>query len=160
MIAVKSPVHAVAPDRRSNVEGPQRQTQRTSAEPFSRSVEEGSSVDGMRRFFTRHKASGSNNDVPMPYVRHHLNAVSPAAVEPSAPPAHLMPQWALQPQHRDPVVPSAPPAHLMPQWALQPQHRDPVVPSAPPAHLMPQWALQPQHRDPVVPPGHQPLARR
>ncbi|RZL54247.1 MAG: hypothetical protein EOP70_13270 [Variovorax sp.] len=137
MTAVNSTAYAVAPDRRSNLEGAQRQSQRTSAEPFSRSAKETSSIDGMRRFFNRNKASGPNSDVPVPYVRHHLNAVPTAIVEPSAPPAHLMPQWALQPQHRDPVVPSAPPAHLMPQWALQPQHRDPVLPN-----------------------GHRPLVRR
>ena len=133
-------------------------SQRVSPESFSRGGKESSSVDGMHptlaRIFKRRDPSGQNNNVMTAYVRHHGND------EPSAPPAYLMPQEAIWPEHRDPSVPSAPHACWMPQEAVLPQHRNPFMASTQPAHSMPQPLVQPGNGGTILPNGFQQLARR
>lgn len=123
-----------------------------------------SSADGVRnpfaRFFRSAVPSVPVSQSPAPYVRHHVNTMAGADVVPSAPPAYLMPQEAVWPEHRDPSIPSAPHACLMPQEAVLPQHRNPFMASTPPAYAMPQQALQPGSQSTVLPNGFQQLARR
>lgn len=127
---------AVNPTGRTGASSPKPvfESNRGSGQPvavksFSRERSEASSVDKMHprlaRFFGRNEPSASNHGAIAPYVRHHVNV----DVNPSAPPAHLMSQQALQPQHRNVVVPSAPPMELLPQQALQPMHRVEILPN-------------------------------
>ena len=122
------------------------------------------SVDGVRnpfaRLFRSAEPSASASQLPVPYVRHHVNVVANAYVAPSAPPAYLMPQEAVWPEHRDPSIPSAPHACLMPQDAVLPEHRNPFMAVTPPAYLMPQPALQPGNPGAILPNGFRQLARR